>query len=277
MEVARQQRRRIAHDEGRQQIDQRIHQLLHRHAAVRLAQGLEIGQPHHHHDAVRAFVFQLSGQLVIEEQAIIQPGFGVLRGKGADQRIDPAALFPRFRQIGQQAVERAADVGRPLTHVTLHDVFAFAVQNAPRAAFQTIFAVGLLTQPAQAEQQNHHHHDDRQRDGGGGLQRAHIAGEGIAVGDAQRAARMLQQGTRDLTIAVQRIPVLFFLRRQLIVEQLAATGLYVDRHDAERAHDDRQPFFLLLRRLAQHGLIESGDQRIQAALLAILGNVKEAV
>ena len=53
---------------------------------------------------MRTFVFQLSGQLIIEEQAIIQPGFGVLRGEGADQRIDPAALFPRFRQIGQQAM-----------------------------------------------------------------------------------------------------------------------------------------------------------------------------
>ncbi|MNC78991.1 hypothetical protein D3C75_1313450 [compost metagenome] len=42
VEIARQQRRRVAHHEGRQQIDQRIHQFLHRTVAVGFPQRVEI-------------------------------------------------------------------------------------------------------------------------------------------------------------------------------------------------------------------------------------------
>ena len=64
-------------------------------------------------------------------------------------------------------------------------------------------------------------------------------------------------------------PMALFQRRQFIVEKLAGAGLYADRHDAERAHDDRQPFLLIARRFVQHGLIERGNQRIKATLPAI--------
>ncbi|MNH02786.1 hypothetical protein D3C79_620320 [compost metagenome] len=200
---------------------------------------------------MRAFFLQLSRQLVIKKQSVVQPGFGVLRGKGADQRIDPATLFARFRQIRQQAIKRTADVRRPFAHIALHHTLSFAVKNAPRTAFQPILSLGLLTQPAQAEQQNHHHHDDRQRDDAGGLQRAHIAGEGIDIGDVKRTARVLQQRSGDLTVAVQRIPGQL-QSRQFIGEEIGAAAIDADGHDTERTHHQRQPLLLFVRGAMQH-------------------------
>ncbi|MNC65850.1 hypothetical protein D3C75_1161820 [compost metagenome] len=93
---------------------------------------------------MRTFLFQLGGQLVIKEQSVVQPGFGVLSGKGADQRIDPATLLARFRQIRQQAIECSADVCRPFAHVALHHALSFAIKNTACTAFQPVLPVGLI-------------------------------------------------------------------------------------------------------------------------------------
>jgi hypothetical protein len=38
-------------------------------------------------------ILKQRGQLIIKEQTVIEPGFGILRGVGANQRIDMAALI----------------------------------------------------------------------------------------------------------------------------------------------------------------------------------------
>ncbi|VTR55870.1 Uncharacterised protein [Serratia fonticola] len=63
--------------------------------------------------------FQLSSELIIKEQPVIEAGFGILSGKSTDQGIYPATLLTCFGQIGQQAIQRTADAGGPFANVSL--------------------------------------------------------------------------------------------------------------------------------------------------------------
>ena len=94
--IARQQRAGIAHNKSRQQVDERKEVLFRHAASPGIAQEIEIRQTNHHDDPVRSYLFrvvQQRGQLIIKEQAVIQTGFVILRGIGADQRIHTAALI----------------------------------------------------------------------------------------------------------------------------------------------------------------------------------------
>ena len=93
--VAGQQRPRIAHNKGGEQVDQRKEIFFRRPLPPCVAQQIEIGQANHHHHPVRAHFFRVveqRGELIVKEKEVVQAGFIILRGIRADQRIHSAAL-----------------------------------------------------------------------------------------------------------------------------------------------------------------------------------------
>ena len=93
--ITGQQRTRITHNKGGEQVDQRK-EILFRHAlSPGVAQQIEIGQANHHDNTVRPDFFRIvqqRGQLIIKEKTVIEPGFIILRSVRADERVHTAAL-----------------------------------------------------------------------------------------------------------------------------------------------------------------------------------------
>ncbi len=68
-------------------------------------QQIKVREADHHHHPVRPnllLILQQRRQLVIKKESVVEPGFGVLSGIGADQRIHTAALLASEMDLGQQ-------------------------------------------------------------------------------------------------------------------------------------------------------------------------------
>ena len=109
--VAGQQRARVAHNKGGEQVDQRKEIFFRGPLSPGVAQEIEIRQANHHHHPVRPHFFRIveqRGELIIKEKAVVEAGFVILGGIGADQRIHSAALVAGKLDFREQRIQGAA-------------------------------------------------------------------------------------------------------------------------------------------------------------------------
>ncbi len=273
--VARQQRAGVAQDEGREHIDQIVEILIHQRRSQRLVEHIEIGQAHHHHHAVRAdilLVFQQRRQLIVKKESVVEAGAAVLRGEGANQRVDAQALLARLLQIVQQHVDGAAGARRPFIDIAFAQQRPLARQDRLGAFFQPLHAAPLAVEPAvhHKKQQAHHQHHKKHRcqgvDAGKGLKPGF---GGIERHDAHRYARLMNQRHVELDKAVSFI----LQHRTFMPAELKQDFVVVAQLDPlgiDYRHRVLQPAAQLVGRLFEQRLVHFGRQRLHAAFDALM-------